>query len=58
MVNNEQKQTPACDYDIAIVGAGIAGATLAASLKKSGLKVALSIKTAGLCGYFAVGRNF
>lgn len=41
MVMNGQNQTPASDYDIAIVGAGIAGATLAASLKNTGLKVAL-----------------
>lgn len=30
-----------CDYDIAIVGGGITGATLAAALKDSGMKVAL-----------------
>ncbi|MCT7952007.1 FAD-dependent hydroxylase [Ancylothrix sp. C2] len=38
---NAQNQTPAFDYDIAIVGGGIAGATLAACLNNSGLKVAL-----------------
>jgi len=32
---------PGFDYDIAIVGGGISGATLAAALKDSGLKVAL-----------------
>ncbi|MBW4494203.1 MAG: FAD-dependent hydroxylase [Oscillatoria princeps RMCB-10] len=42
---SELPQTPApergFDCDVAIVGAGIAGATLAAALKNSGLKVAL-----------------
>lgn len=41
MVKNARTETPAFDYDIAIVGGGIAGATLAASLKNTDLKVAL-----------------
>ena len=34
-------QTVALDYDIAIVGGGIVGATLACALKDSGLKIAI-----------------
>ncbi|MEG3860822.1 FAD-dependent hydroxylase [Microcoleus sp. herbarium12] len=34
-------QTPELDYDIAIVGGGIVGATLACALKDSGLKIAI-----------------
>jgi 2-octaprenyl-6-methoxyphenol hydroxylase len=35
----EESQSPSLDYDIAIVGGGIAGVTLAAALKDSGLAV-------------------
>ena len=34
-------QTPTLDFDIAIVGGGIVGATLASALKDSGLKIAI-----------------
>ncbi len=34
-------QTPEFDFDIAIVGGGIVGATLASALKDSGLKIAI-----------------